>query len=398
MAERQKYFLHVDLDAFFASVEQLDHPEYRGKPLIIGGKPTDKRSVVSTASYEARKYGVHSAMPIYQAYKLCPQGIFIPGNMKRYAEMSYQVMSIFHDYSPDINQMSIDEAFIDLTGTEDLFGPPEETAMNIKKRVKENTGLTVSCGLAQTKYLAKIASDINKPDGFFYVRPGSEEAFMLKLPLKKVFGVGKKTLENLNSHGFYTTRDIYEKQPETLQFLFGKNMGTFLYNAVRGLETETFSGETKSHSLSAETTFPDDVYDIYTAETTILQLCQGVMFRLLRENSFSKTVMIKIRYEDFTTVTIQEKSDRNILTTDTFYSIARELFEKKYDRRRGLRLLGVGFENITDKEKDIQMELFDDGSEKKQAVERAILTLEKKHPEIKIQKARLLNNKNQKKK
>ena len=390
MIKMQKSFLHVDLDAFFASVEQLDHPEYRGKPLIIGGKPTDKRSVVSTASYEARKYGVHSAMPIYQAYKLCPNGIFIPGNMKRYAELSYQIMSIFHDYSPDVNQMSIDEAFIDLTGTEKLFGPPEETAIRIKKRVKEETGLTVSCGLAQTKYLAKIASDINKPDGFYHVKPGTEQDFMLNLPLKKVFGVGKKTLENLNSHGFYSTRDIFEKQPETLQFLFGKNMGAFLYNAVRGLETETFSRETKSHSLSAETTFPDDIYDIYTAETTILQLCQGVMFRLLRENGFSKTVMIKIRYEDFTTVSIQETCERNILTTDMFYSIARQLFEKKYDYKRGLRLLGVGFENITDKEKDIQQELFDDGSEKKQAVERAILNLEKKHPEIKIQKARLL--------
>ena len=390
MEKIQSWFLHIDLDAFFASVEQLDHPEYRGKPVIVGGKPEDKRSVVSTASYEARKYGVHSAMPTYMAYKLCPNGIFVHGRMERYSQISYIIMQIIKNYSPDFQQMSIDEAFIDITGTEKLFGAPEETARRIKDEIKEKTGLTVSIGIAPTKYLAKIASDINKPDGFYHVKPGTEQDFMLNLPLKKVFGVGKKTLENLNSHGFYSTRDIFEKQPETLQFLFGKNMGAFLYNAVRGLETETFSRETKSHSLSAEATFPDDIYDIYTAETTILQLCQGVMFRLLRENGFSKTVMIKIRYEDFTTVSIQETCERNILTTDMFYSIARQLFEKKYDYKRGLRLLGVGFENITDKEKDIQQELFDDGSEKKQAVERAILNLEKKHPEIKIQKARLL--------
>jgi len=397
MENPEKWFLHVDLDAFFASVEELDHPEYRGKPLIVGGLPTDKRSVVSTASYEARKYGVHSAMPTSQAYKLCPKGIFIHGNMKRYSEISYKIMTIFKDFSPDIDQMSIDEAFIDLTGTEKLFGPPQETAMKIKAKVKELTGLTVSCGLARSKYIAKIASDINKPDGFYFVEPGKEEAFMLSLPLKKIFGIGKKTLENLNNHGFYTTRDIHEKKLDTLQFLFGQNMGSFLYKAVRGLEAESFSRESKSHSISAERTFPDDVMDIYTAETTILELCQGVMFRLLRENGYSKTVMLKIRYEDFTTVSIQEKNDRNILTVDTFYSIARQLFEKKYDYKKGgLRLLGVGLENISDQEKDIQLELFDDGSEKKQAVEKAILTLEKKHPEIKIQKARLLDNKKQK--
>lgn len=392
MAEIQSWFLHVDLDAFFASVEQLDHPEYRGKPLIVGGKPEDKRSVVSTASYEARKFGVHSAMPVYQAYRLCPQGIFVHGRMKRYAEISYQIMNIFKDFSPDVEQMSIDEAFIDLTGTEKLFGPPEETAMKIKEKVKTCTGLTVSIGLAPTKYLAKIASDMNKPDGFYFVKPGTEQEFMLQLPLKKVFGIGTKTLENLNYHGIYTTRDVYETKLDMLQFLFGSNTGTFLYNCVRGIETETFSRKTKSHSLSSETTFPYDVYDIYTIETTILELCHGVMFRLLRENGYSKTVMIKIRYEDFTTVSIQEKNHKNILTLDTLYSIAKQLFERKYQDRRGVRLIGVGLENIESEEKDVQQELFDDGTAKKQAVEKAILNLEKKHPEISIKKARLLEN------
>ena len=212
------YYLHADLDAFFASVEQLDHPEYRGKPVIVGGLPQDKRSVVSTASYEARVFGVHSAMPSAKAYELCPQGIFVHGRMKRYSELSYQIMQIFSDFSPDVQQMSIDEAFIDLTGTEKLFGPPEQTAKKIKERVKKETGLTVSIGLAPTKYLAKLASDMQKPDGFYQIEEGTEEQFMLNLPLKKVWGIGDKTYEALKMAGLKTTRDIHEKSLGALTF------------------------------------------------------------------------------------------------------------------------------------------------------------------------------------
>ena len=272
MNEIKHYYLHVDLDAFFASVEQLDNPQYRGKPVIVGGKPGEKRSVVSTASYEARKFGVHSAMPIAKAYQLCPDGIYVHGRMKRYAELSYQIMNIFRDFSPDVQQISIDEAFIDLTGTEKLFGPPEETAYKIKNMLKEQTGLTVSVGLAPTKYLAKIASDMNKPDGFYCIQEGQEESFMLNLPLKKVWGIGDKTLEALNTAGIRTTRDVYDKSLQALIFMFGENTGNFLYKVVRGIETVDFDRKTKSHSISNETTFPYDVTDPYTAETTILEL------------------------------------------------------------------------------------------------------------------------------
>ena len=392
MTGTHQWFLHVDLDAFFASVEQLDHPEYRGKPLIVGGLPEDRRSVVSTASYEARKFGVHSAMPVFQAYKLCPQGIFVRGRMKRYSELSYKIMNIFKDFSPDVIQMSIDEAFIDLTGTEKLFGPPEETALKIKAKVKQETGLTVSIGLATTKYLAKIASAMSKPDGFFFIHAGDEQNFMLNLPLKKVWGIGTKTLDALNRAGIKTTRDIYEKSLDILQFMYGKSQGQFLYNVVRGLEKETFDQKTKSHSISAEKTFTYDLTDIYTIETNILEICHGVMFRLLKENGFSKTVMLKIRYEDFSTVTVQHTQEKNILTVDSFYAAAKNLFEQKFEKGRGVRLIGVAFENITNDEKPFQQELFDDGSEKKQKVEKAILGLQKKHPEISVHKARLLNN------
>ena len=390
MNEIKHYYLHVDLDAFFASVEQLDNPQYRGKPVIVGGKPDDRRSVVSTASYEARKFGVHSAMPTAKAYQLCPQGIFVRGRMKRYSELSYQIMNIFRDFSPDVQQLSIDEAFIDLTGTEGLFGPPEQTALKIKERVKTETGLTVSAGLAPTKYLAKIASDMNKPDGFYKIDQGTEQEFMLSLPLKKVWGIGDKTLENLKRSGLNTTRDIYEKSQEALIFMYGQNTGTFLYNVVRGIEIINFDRKTKSHSISNETTFPYDLSNIYTAETAILELCHSVIFRLLKENGFSRTVQVKIRYEDFSTVSIQETYTNQILTLDSLYNAAKELFEKKYERGRGIRLIGIALENIENTERPVQQSLFDDGSEKKQNVEKAILNLEKKHPEIKIHKARML--------
>ncbi len=390
-AKTTHWYLHVDQDAFFASVEQLDNPELRGKPVIVGGKPDDRRSVVSTASYEARAFGVHSAMPTFQAYKLCPQGIFVHGRMQRYAELSHQIMNIFRDYSPDVDQMSIDEAFIDLTGTEKLFGPPQETAHAIKARVKKETGLTVSVGLATTKYLAKISSGLSKPDGFFQIKAGEEEKFMLNLPLNKVWGLGPKSLELIRSKGFNSTRDIYERDYDTLEFLFGKNMAGFLYNVVRGIEKESFSRESKSHSISAETTFPYDLTDIYMIETELLELAQGVFFRLLKEEGYSRTAFVKIRYDDFSTGTVQETVERNIITLDSFYEIIKRLFEKRYQNGRGIRLLGVGFENIVKEEKPYQQDLFStNNDEKKQAVEKAILKLSKKHPEIKVSKARTL--------
>lgn len=385
------YFLHVDLDAFFASVEQLDNPVYRGKPVIVGGLPGERRSVVSTASYEARRYGVHSAMPTAEAFRLCPQGIFVHGRMQRYHEISAKIMDIFREYSPDVNQMSVDEAFIDLTGTEALFGEPAETAKRLKKEVKEKTGLTVSVGLASSKYIAKIASELSKPDGFYEVKRGTEEQFMLSLPLKKIWGIGPKTIERINGAGIFTTREIYEKSAGLLCILFGKSTGTFLYNVVRGIDNDTFSRDASSRSLSVETTFAYDLTDIYTAETALMELSHTVMFRLLREGYTSRTIMIKLRYDDFSTVSIRETSSSDITSVDDLYARACFLFEKKYEKGRGIRLLGVGAENIEDIDAPRQQELFDFGEKKKQAVEKAILKLEKKHPDIKVHKARLLD-------
>ncbi|MCR5495659.1 MAG: DNA polymerase IV [Treponema sp.] len=387
----QKCFLHVDLDAFFASVEQLDHPDWKGKPVIVGGLPGEARSVVSTASYEARKFGVHSAMPVYQAYKLCPQGIFTHGRHNRYAEISEKVMDTLKKYSPDINQLSIDEASLDITGTELLFGQPEEIAKKIKDEVLLNTGLTVSIGLASNAYLAKIASEINKPNGFYQINPGDEEKFMLELPLKKVWGIGKKTLEKLNHCGFYTTSDIFKQSKELLQKLFGESSGTFLYNSVRGIPTEAKTEG--SHSISAESTFIEDISDLYIAETKLMELCHSVLFRMKKEECLSRTVMIKLRYDDFSTISIRGTEEEYIKNLDQFFDRAKKLFEKKYEQGRPIRLLGVGLENLLS-EKDAEQEvLFDFGEKKKEAIEKAILKLKDKHPEVQVKKARLLQGK-----
>ena len=385
----ERTILHVDMDAFFASVEQHDHPELKGKPVIVGGRPEDRRSVVSTASYEARRFGVHSAMPSATAHRLCPQGIFIHGNMKRYAEVSSQIMEILGNYSPDVHQISIDEASIDITGTELLFGKPEEVALRIKKEILEATGLTVSVGMASTKYLAKLASEVNKPDGFYSIPAGSEEAFMLSLPLKDVWGIGEKTLKRINSAGFFTTRDLHNVPEETLKMVFGENLGLFLYNVVRGKETGIMNEQPREHSISNEITFPYDLTDLYSAETALLSLSQSVMFRLLSKKQYSKTVTVKIRFDDFQTITVQETLEDYITSSDALFERAKALFEKKYDAERGIRLLGLGLSNVKDKIEDEQGSLFDFGENKRKAVEQAVLKINSKHPEAKLKKARL---------
>ena len=386
----QAVFLHVDLDAFFASVEQLDHPEYRGKPVIVGGLPGERRAVVSTASYEARRFGVHSAMPVYQAFKLCPNGIYLHGRMKRYHEKSEEVMNIFKNYSPDIQQISVDEAFIDLTGTEKLFGPPIETAKRLKAEVKEKTGLTVSVGLASTKYCAKIASGLQKPDGLTVVPAGQEEDFMLSLPITKIWGAGNKTIEKLANYGLKTPRDIYNRSEALLQSLFGKAAGSFLYNSVRGNPGVDFHAEPKSRSLSAENTYEYDLTDIDIIETALLGLCHTVMFRSLREKVRSSTVCVKIRYEDFTTVSVQAASERYVSSVDDLFERAKGLLEKKRDVNKGIRLLGLGLQNLEDEDAPRQLDLFDFGEEKKRKLESAILKAQEKNPSLKITKARLL--------
>ncbi len=388
----QNIYFHVDLDAFFASVEQLDHPEYRNKPVVVGGLPGDRRAVVSTASYEARKYGIHSAMPLSKAVQLCPNAIFLRGRHKRYHELSSIIMNILSNYSPDVIQISIDEAFLDMTGTERLFGSPEQAALKIKKDIQEKTGLTISIGIAGTMYVAKIASGYRKPNGMTYIKPGDEESFMLSLPLEKIWGIGSKTLQKLLFSGIKTPSDIYKKSISYLTTIFGDNTGMFLFNAVRGNKDMKFGEEAKNHSISAERTFDYDLTDRYIIETAIFEIVQTVAYRMYKENVYSNTIVLKIRYEDFSTVSIQETTSFPVKNADKMFEVCQKLLEKKYRQGKGIRLLGVACTNVKENGSSMQESLFSFEEEKHTKMESAVYKLKDKHPEIKIQKARLLNN------
>ena len=382
------YILHADLDAFYASVEQLDHSEYREKPVIVGGLPGDRRSVVSAASYEARKFGVHSAMPIVKAHKLCPEGIFLRGRMDRYKEKSDEIMEIFKTFSPDVQQLSIDEAFLDITGTEGLFGPAPDTAKKLKTKVFSETGLTVSIGLASNKYVAKIASGMSKPDGLFVIAPGGEEKFMRSLPVKMIWGAGNKTQEIFKKHGFKTCEDIYLLSEKTLKAMFGNALGIFLHKAVRGEGAEDFGKERGSQSMSAERTFAYDLFDEFAIETALLDICETLIFRLLSSQAESATVSLKIRYGDFSTENIQETFQEPILTLNDFYSHVLNLFHRKYQKGRGIRLIGAGLINLRQSKATRQGDLFDRKKEKERRLEESILRINEKFPQAVLRRSR----------
>ena len=384
----EKVFFHVDIDAFFASVEQLDNPEYRDKPVIVGGQ--SERGVVSTCSYEARKFGVHSAMPILQAKKLCPSGIFLRCRMDLYHEKSKEVMAIFKDFTPEIKQISVDEAFLNMTGMEKIFGTPKNSALLLKKTIKEKTGLTVSVGCAQNKYIAKIASGRSKPDGLFIVKAGEEIDFMKSLPLKDVWGVGGKTRERLIAAGLTTVDQIFNSSEHLLQSILGNASGSFLFQAVRGELYDVFSDDVKSHSISTERTFEHDLFSHAEIDDVMFYLASELMYRIFDEKIKGKTVSVKIRYNDFTTVSVQS-TGAVVNDTQDLFERARELFYKKFDNKTPIRLLGLCIMNIESAIPEVQTELFySEKNVKKRKIEETMYALIKKEGKNILKPARLL--------
>jgi DNA polymerase-4 len=307
--------------------------------------------------------------------------------MPRYREKSAEVMAVFADFSPSVQQLSIDEAFIDISGMEGLFGPPRSIAQKVKKRVSAETGLTVSIGISSNKYLAKIASGMSKPDGLYIIPAGGEEGFMRALPVEKIWGAGNKTQELFKKHHFKTGDDIYKLSLSALTALFGKAFGLFLYRAVRGEGAANFDEERGNHSMSAEQTFSHDLYDEFAIETALFDLCQTLMWRLLDSPWQSRTVSIKIRYEDFTTEGARESSPHHITTLNDLYDRLLGLFRKKYQNGRGVRLLGAGLLNL-EHSSARQGDLFDTQTEKTQRLEKTILDINKKFPEAALHRAR----------
>lgn len=370
-------YFHIDVDAFFASVEQAVHPEYRGLPVIIGAMPNE-RGVVSACSYEARRYGIHSAMPISQAYARCPHAVFLPVHFELYRNVSRTIMDCFRRYSPIVRQLSIDEASLDMSGTGRIYPNPEETAAEIKKTVFGETGVTISVGIAANKYIAKLASEFRKPDGLFRVYPGEECEFVEKIPLKNLWGIGKATLEKLESHGIRTVIRLRETPLSLLEREFGNAMGNFLYSAARGNDPGIFKEEHKSRSISHEETFSEDTDDPEKIHICLSRLCERVFFRLLSCCGKGKTVFVKIRYSDFSSTTVRETFPQTIPHSTALLHCVETLFSRRYISGEKLRLLGVGI--CFDEEPVFQPELFppSDHDEKHCRTEQAVLELKKK--------------------
>ncbi|RJR39639.1 MAG: DNA polymerase IV, partial [Desulfobacteraceae bacterium] len=340
---RERSIIHLDMDAFYPAVEVLDNPELKGKPVIVGG--SRNRGVVSSASYEARKFGVHSAQPIARAVRLCPHGIFLPVRMHRYAEISGQVFGIFRRFTPLVEPLSIDEAFLDVTGCTRLFGTPVEIARKIKEQVVKETGLTVSAGVAPSKFVAKIASDMEKPDGLTVVTAETVREFLDPLPVGKMWGVGKVTQEALAKLNIRTFRDLRRMDARVLEHAFGKHGGKMRLLAM-GMDDREVEVEHEAKSIGHEDTYDQDILDLDLAGEELLSLSHRVGRRLRAEGLKGKTVTLKVKYSDFVLITraVTLKSP----TDDGFdiFSAVSGLLPKTQVGRRPVRLLGVSVSHL----------------------------------------------------
>ena len=370
--------VHVDMDAFFASVEQLHHPEWRGKPVIVGADPREGRGrgVVSTASYEARKYGIHSAMPISKAYRLCPHGIYVAPHGKLYSDYSKQIFEILYHFTPIVEILSIDEAFLEVTGSLHLFNSIENLGKEIKKQIFEVTKLTASLGIAPNKSVAKIASDFIKPDGLTIVFQEDIQKFLDPLPITKLFGVGKKMHEILQHLGINTVKDLCNYPKAFLEDKFGE-MGAHIYNMARGIDDRRVQIDDEIKSISHETTFETDLVDEEHLNNTMLHLAAKVGQRLRKRNLKGKTIQLKIRFDDFTTFTRRKTLVNYTHLTDDIYKIGLKMLKEFYPLEKPIRLIGIGVSHIID-EKGMQISLWDIQNEKKLALEKIMDQIQEK--------------------
>jgi nucleotidyltransferase/DNA polymerase involved in DNA repair len=339
--------IHVDMDAFYASVEELDNPFLKTKPIIVGADPKEGqgRGVVAACSYAARKFGVHSAMPISRAWKLCPQGVYLRPRMSRYMEVSRKVMAVFHRFTDLVEPLSIDEAFLDVTGSVALYGEPVEIARNIKRSVREGTGLTASVGLAPNKFLAKIASDLRKPDALVVVRAENIEEFLRNLPVSRLWGVGPKTEQRLTAMRLHTIGQVAALSRESLVRNLG-TLGEHLFQLSHGCDERPVVPDADPKSVSNETTFEEDTDDRSLLIRTIHELADEVGRRLRHSQLRARKVVLKLRYENFSTHTKQRSLDAPTQANDEIAGLAITLFnEFLLDRR--IRLIGVGTTDLS---------------------------------------------------
>ena len=350
----RRTIVHADLDAFYASVEVLDDPTLRGKPVIVGGGP-DARGVVMAASYEAREYGVQSAMPLRTAGRRCPHGVFLPGRPDRYRELSQQVMAVFADYTPLIEPISLDEAFLDVTASAAAFGDGETIARHIKHRVRDEIGLVVSVGVATNKLCAKVASDLRKPDALVVVPAGGEAAFLAPLPIRRLWGVGPQAQAALADYGVTTIGQLAAMPRGTLQRRFGRH-GEDLVSRARGIDPSAVVSAQTPKSIGHEHTFNHDTIDPRKLEATLLDVAESVASRLRRHDLAAGSVQLKLRYEGFETLTRQAPLPRQTRESEPLYEAALALLRRTRVEGRGVRLIGLTAINLTDSQ---QLTLFD---------------------------------------
>ncbi|MBI9015786.1 MAG: DNA polymerase IV [Phycisphaerae bacterium] len=373
----RRHILHIDMDAFFASVEQLDNPQLRGKTVMVGGS-SKQRGVVAACSYEARKFGVHSAMPMIQATRLCPHGTVMPVRMARYVEISRKIHHIFHNFTPFVEPLSIDEAFLDVTGCIKLMGSAETIGQNIKKEIKEKIGLTASVGLAPNKFLAKLASDLDKPDGFVIITDQNKQQILDALPISRIWGIGKVTAEKLNKIGIKTIAQLRNTSPDYLRKILNNQTETIL-NLAQGIDNRNVETATEAKSISAEQTFAKDI----DTKETLLEILQGqveeVSARLRAEFFQTRTITLKMRYSDFRTITKSQTLQQPTNTTHVLLQEAQDIFNNWHKHTAGpLRLLGFGAANLIEQGKGQQMLFSDPEEEKFKKVDSAMDEIRKK--------------------
>lgn len=387
-APADRAILHIDMDAFYASVEVLDNPALRGKPVVVGGTP-EGRGVVAAASYEARKYGVHSAMSAFQAVRLCPHAAFIRPRLSRYAEASRQIFKVFHDYTPLVEALSLDEAFLDVTGCERLFGPAAAIGRAIKGRIRDEIGLTASVGVAPNKFLAKVASDLEKPDGFVVVTGAEAAARLAPLGVERIWGVGKVTRERLALLGITRIGHLQQADPGMLEANLG-NFARALRDLAFGLDDRPVVSGGESKSIGAETTFARDIDSASELRKTLYALADESAKRLRDEGLHARTVNLKARYPDFTTVTRALTLPEPTALTREIRAAALTLLEQRLGRAgRPLRLLGVSLSNLEHHEEG-QGDLFtDEARAQNEKLDRLLDAMQDRFGESKIRRGGL---------
>ena len=371
--------IHADMDAFYASVELLDNPQLCGKPVAVGG-PSRTRGVISAANYIARQFGVHSALPCAVATRRCPDLVLLKPRISVYAEYSKKIKEIFRNYTPIIEPLALDEAFLDTTGSEKLFGTPEAIGRKIKEDIKSKLGLIVSIGIAPNKFIAKIASDVQKPDGFVIVKESEIQRFLDPLPITRIWGIGKVSSTKLNELGIYKIADLRRLPMTQLEEWFGKH-GSHLWQLAHGIDDRKVVTDSQAKSISHETTFDVNLGNIETIQSQLMHLTEQVAARLRHSHLTGRTITIKVRYADFKTITRSHSIATATNNTNQIWKVVKNALLPKIDfNRQGIRLLGVGVSQFNENEVTVteQIDMFQQQTRKDSNIDRLTDNINKK--------------------